>query len=172
MKYQIFHPYCYWWKLPKLGWLLIITILVPRITFKKVQTPVGPSASVNIHQKDYNLILLIMSLNNMFTSNSAIKATLHILLLFTTKHGNLTDPISRLAPFSIAIMPAKAQKSALEMPCSSSPSFRYLSSRGSRASARPAFADWFRLMQPLQPPTQLWNAERKTYFFFFFRIEM
>lgn len=108
-----------------------------------------------------------MSLNNMFTSNSAIKATLHILLLFTTKHGNLTDPISRLAPFSIAIMPAKAQKSALEMPCSSSPSFRYLSSRGSRASARPAFEDWFRLMQPLQPPTQLWNAKKEKIFFLF-----
>ena len=66
-----------------------------------------------------------------------------------------SHPSLRLAPFSMATMPAKAQKSALEIPRSARPSFWYFSSSTSTASARPLFAGWLRLMQPLQPPTQL-----------------
>ncbi len=67
-------------------------------------------------------------------------------------------PVLRLAPFSIATMPARAQKSALEIPKSARPSFWYFSSKTSTASSRPLFEGWIRLIQPLHPPTQLWNA--------------
>ena len=69
--------------------------------------------------------------------------------------GSKDYPVWRLAAFSMASCPAKAQKSALETGC---PSFWYFSSRSGTMSSRPLLAAWFRLMQPLQPPTQLWKA--------------
>ncbi len=65
-------------------------------------------------------------------------------------------------PLSVATSAANAQKSARDK-TPGNPESLYSSSKALTASFKPTFMGMSGLIHPSQPPTQSWNARRKTY---------